>query len=162
MAPKAKKDDVVFSFNEVSCLVAAMQSKGVVLGNKHYELMASLDDNRTSSSFEHKFRAVKARGKELAVELGEGPGTPSAPKSAKKATPGSKKRDKPTDAINDGDGEEATPSKKPKAAKEQKPKTTKIKKEPSEEAAGVASEEADGEASNFETTYFEEALANAE
>lgn len=91
MAPKDKTDNV-FTFHEVSCLMAAMTAKGVTLGAKHYELMASLDGKRTASGFEHKFRAVKARGKELASELPEGPGTPSAQKSSKKSTPASRKR----------------------------------------------------------------------
>lgn len=91
MPPKTKTDDQVFTFHEVACLMAAMTAKGVILGTKHFDLMASLDGNRSSSGFEHKFRAVKARGKELASELGgEGPGTPAT--SAKKGTPGSKKR----------------------------------------------------------------------
>jgi hypothetical protein len=65
-------------------MIAAMNTAGVVLGAKHYALMAKLDGSRTTSSFEHKFRAVKARGKELATELNDGTATPKTPKTANK------------------------------------------------------------------------------
>jgi len=67
-------------------MIAAMNAGGVVLGAKHYGLMAKLDGERSTSSFEHKFRAVKARGKELATELNDSAATPKTPKSAKKTT----------------------------------------------------------------------------
>lgn len=73
-------------------MIAAMNAGGVVLGVKHYGLMAKLDGERTISSFEHKFRAVKARGKELALDLNVESATPKAPKPTKKATAGTGKK----------------------------------------------------------------------
>ena len=84
MAPKEKAEAQTFTFDEVACMIAAMNTAGVVLGAKHYALMAKLDGSRTTSSFEHKFRAVKARGKELATELNDGTATPKTPKTANK------------------------------------------------------------------------------
>lgn len=86
MAPKEKAEATTFTFQEVACMIAAMNAGGVTLGAKHYNLMAKLDGERTASGFEHKFRAVKARGKELAGDLNDETATPKAPKSAKKAT----------------------------------------------------------------------------
>lgn len=91
MAPKDKTEDV-FTFNEVSYIMAVLDSKGLTLGNKHFDVMAVLDGNRSASSFQHKFRGVKVRGKELSSEFADGAGTPSAQKSSKKSTPASKKR----------------------------------------------------------------------
>lgn len=90
MAPKEKADAQTFTFDEVACMIAAMYTAGVILGAKHYGLMAKLDGDRTPSSFEHKFRAVKARGKELATELNDGIATPKTANKTK--TPTSKKR----------------------------------------------------------------------
>ena len=84
MAPKEKAEAQTFTFDEVACMVAAMNTAGVVLGAKHYGMMARLDSSRTPSSFEHKFRAVKARGKELATELNDGTAAPKTPKTANK------------------------------------------------------------------------------
>lgn len=84
MAPKEKAEAQTFTFDEVACMIAAMNSAGVVLGAKHYALMAKLDGSRTTSSFEHKFRSVKARGKELATELNDGTAAPRTPKTANK------------------------------------------------------------------------------
>lgn len=86
MPPKEKVDAQTFTFQEVACMIAAMNAGGVTLGNKHYSLMAKLDGERSSSGFEHKFRAVKARGKELATELNDESATPKAPKTPKSTT----------------------------------------------------------------------------
>lgn len=61
----AGDDKTIFSFETVAALVAALNSKGGTLGMKDYELMASLDGSRTASSFDHQFRKVKTRAKEL-------------------------------------------------------------------------------------------------
>jgi hypothetical protein len=95
MPPKEKAEAQTFTFQEVACMIAAMNAGGVTLGAKYYNLMAKLDGERTASGFEHKFRAVKARGKELAGELADGtPAPPKTPKSRMKtaATSTSKKR----------------------------------------------------------------------
>ena len=84
MAPKDKAD-AQFTFETIACALAVMDSKGSSLGNKAYELMSKLDGKRSASSFEHQFRAVKARAKELAAELSNESANATTPKSAKKA-----------------------------------------------------------------------------
>jgi hypothetical protein len=91
MAPK-EKGEVQFTFQEVTWMIAAMNAGGVSLGLKHYTLMAKLDGERSASSFEHKFRAVKSRGRELAAELNDETSTPKAAKSAKKPITSSGKK----------------------------------------------------------------------
>lgn len=61
-----------FTFDTVACLTAALENNGVTLGLRHSEAMARLDEERTASSFEHQFRKVKARARELAKVLGDG------------------------------------------------------------------------------------------
>ena len=157
MAPKEKAEAQTFSFEEVACMVAAMNAAGVVLGAKHYGLMAKLDGTRTTSSFEHKFRAVKARGKELATELGDVSVTPKSTKTTNKtATSTGKKRGSElitcgpivlliiltmfryagkNTVASDDDEVSKTPSEKAK---------TDVKTEPSEESSDVADNSADG------------------
>ena len=95
MPPKQNSEGPVFTFQEVACMVAAMEVKGVTLAGKVYDLMASLDGNKTASGYEHKFRAVKSRGKELAATLKGEAATPKSKKSPNKRTPASsKKRDR--------------------------------------------------------------------
>ena len=87
MPPKEKADAQSFSFETMACVLAVMDAKGATLGTKAYELMATLDGNRSSHAFQHQFRAVKHRGKELASQLGSETGTPTpkTPKTAKVA-----------------------------------------------------------------------------
>jgi hypothetical protein len=100
MAPKEKAEAQTFTFQEVACMIAAMNAGGVSLGNRHYSLMAKLDGERTACGFEHKFRAVKSRGKELATELNDETATLKATKSARKPTTSTgKKRSSKSFAI---------------------------------------------------------------
>lgn len=92
MPPKEKSEGQGFTFETMACVLAVMDGKGANLGNKAYDLMAKLDGKRSASSFQHQFREVKKRGKELAAELGDDNATPKAPKSTKKATPGTGKK----------------------------------------------------------------------
>lgn len=154
MAPKEKAEAQTFTFHEVACMIAAMNAGGVTLGQKHYSLMAKLDGERTASGFEHKFRAVKARGKDLATELNDEASTPKTTKSAKKTTTSTgKKRGSESYLIRilldltnnirlaekdienfDDDAVPQTPSKK-----------TKVKKEPSvEPSAEISDHGSDG------------------
>ncbi|KAM0708701.1 hypothetical protein Q7P35_005354 [Cladosporium inversicolor] len=96
MAPKEKGEAQTFSFDEVACMIAAMNTAGI------------LDGNRTISRFEHKFRAVKARGKELATELNDGAAVQKTPISATKkaATSTGKKRNKEDVEADDDDDKE--------------------------------------------------------
>lgn len=100
MAPSSKNDQT-FSFEIVSCLLASLLSSGTIIGNTHFALMEKIDGSTTKSGYEHRFRAVKARAKEINDQVAKGgvavAATPSKPKggSAKTATPsGSKKRSK--------------------------------------------------------------------
>jgi 2-methylaconitate cis-trans-isomerase PrpF len=86
MPPKEKAEAQVFTFETMACVLAVMDAKGATLGNKAYDLMAKLDGNRSASAFQHQFRAVKNRGKELVSDLGDETSTPKAAKSAKKTT----------------------------------------------------------------------------
>jgi hypothetical protein len=67
-------------------MIAAISEGGVTLQNTNYSLMVGLDGDRTTSGFEHKFRAGRAQGKEPAGVLNDIAQAPKAPKSAKKAT----------------------------------------------------------------------------
>ena len=55
-----------------------MLETGTVLGEKHYAMMSAIDGKRTKSGFEHQFRKVKARAKELQEQAKRdgGVGTP--------------------------------------------------------------------------------------
>lgn len=85
MPPKEKGAAQVFTFETMACVLAVMDAKGATLGNKAYELMATLDGDRSASAFQHQFRAVKKRGQELVAALNEDTPKPKTPKSAKKA-----------------------------------------------------------------------------
>lgn len=166
MLPKEKAEAQTFSFETMACVLAVMDGKGATLGTKAYELMATLDGNRSASAFQHQFRAVKHRGKELAAELGNDNANPKTPKSAKKpATTSTKKRNSMfhtlailppfhhqlnvqfTEKItedDDNDNDEkpvsVTPSKK-----------TKVKKEPSLDAP-------EGDARGIYGSFFDDAM----
>lgn len=93
MPPKEKAEAQTFTFETMACVLAVMESKGATLGNKAYDLMAELDGKRTASSFQHQFRAVKNRGKELVAALGDDGPTAKTPKFTNKAaTSAGKKR----------------------------------------------------------------------
>lgn len=84
MPPKEKSEAQVFTFETMACVLAVMDAKGATLGNKAYDLMAKVDGKRSASAFQHQFRAVKGRSKELVAELGDEGSTPKTPKSTKK------------------------------------------------------------------------------
>lgn len=92
MPPKEKAETQTFTFETMACVLAVMDAKGATLGNKAYELMAKLDGNRSASAFQHQFRAVKNRGKDLAAELEGETSKATTPKSAKKAPASSGKK----------------------------------------------------------------------
>ncbi|KAF2750932.1 hypothetical protein M011DRAFT_391480, partial [Sporormia fimetaria CBS 119925] len=82
MPPKTNGDELggkVLSQDVVSLLLAA---NGVfTVSKKSYEVMSALDGVRTPSSFEHQFRAILARAKDLKKRIDDGeqfvPVTPS-------------------------------------------------------------------------------------
>ena len=70
MAPKvdsAAKDNStkMFSFDDVAYLVAKLEASKIGLGTKGYQNMAQLNGTRSEHGYNHLFRAVKARGKEI-------------------------------------------------------------------------------------------------
>jgi hypothetical protein len=78
-----KKTEQTFTFEVVSCLLAAMLEHGVILGNRHFSMMAQLDSSKTASGYEHTFRAAKARAKEINASKGgeDGVATPTGRKT---------------------------------------------------------------------------------
>lgn len=70
--------DKTFTFDTVACLVAALLESGQTLGTRHFEAMAKLDGERSASSFEHQFRPVKVRAKQLSGQPGTAKATPRA------------------------------------------------------------------------------------
>ena len=116
MAPKDAAGQT-FDFDTIAVVLYAMQDGGIVLGSKHFELMSAIDPKgRTKSSFEHQFRAVKARAKELQAQAQGAGGTPTpTPTPAKaKAKASGGKRKKAASELNGDDDIESTPSKKVK------------------------------------------------
>lgn len=90
-----------FSFDTVAVLVAMLMKQGGSVGMAQYERMSSLDGKRTASSFDHQFRKVKNRAKEINAKYEGGdapsPVTPSGKAKASKANmpaTGEKKRGK--------------------------------------------------------------------
>ncbi|KAL1609023.1 hypothetical protein SLS59_001386 [Nothophoma quercina] len=75
MPPKAtsngdSKGGKMYSADVVAAVLAATGT--ISLSMKHYELMSSLDGVKTASAFQHDFRAVLARSKELKARLDSG------------------------------------------------------------------------------------------
>ena len=73
----AEKNTQSFSFETVACMIAAYESGASTLGMAAYNKMAQLDGKRTACAFQHQFRDVKARARELAEELKAEKGSPS-------------------------------------------------------------------------------------
>jgi hypothetical protein len=100
MAPKEKGEAQVFTYKTMACVLAVMEGKGATLGTKAYDLMSKLDGQRSASAFQHQFRAVKNRGKELVAALEDDAMPAKTPKSTKKkAIPTGKKRASTFDAV---------------------------------------------------------------
>lgn len=90
-----KQANQTFSFEIVSCLLAALSESGATVGAKHYAMMAKIDGTKSQSGYEHMFRAVKARAKEINQQNANGGGENGTPvKKTKSAasTPASKRK----------------------------------------------------------------------
>lgn len=71
----AAKNDQIFSFDVVSCLIASPTESGVTVGARQYALIAKIHASKSASSYEHISGAVRARAKQInePVSKGEGP-----------------------------------------------------------------------------------------
>lgn len=96
--PGETNNTQTFGFETVAVLVGVIKDKGGNVGMKEYELMASLDNSRSASGFDHLFRKVKNRANEL-LEAKNGGATTTTPK--KKGGAGSKNG---TPATGEGTG----------------------------------------------------------
>lgn len=69
MPPKKETDkdnsSKTFSFDDVAYLVAKLDANNIGLGMKDYQIMAELNGTRSDNGYQHLFRTVKARGKDL-------------------------------------------------------------------------------------------------
>ena len=74
--------DQLFDFETMAAVLYAMLESGVTLGSKHYDMMSAVCGDRGSAAFNHQFRKVKARAKEL-HEQAKRAGTPTLVKKSK-------------------------------------------------------------------------------
>ena len=95
MANKEKRKD--FSFDTVAGLCSALIEKNGSITTAQYELMSALDGSRTACAFQHQFRHVLRRAKELHAQTQAGETAEpvkSKPKGGSKKTTPTKKRGK--------------------------------------------------------------------
>ncbi|QIW96923.1 hypothetical protein AMS68_002441 [Peltaster fructicola] len=121
-----------FSFETVACLLAVLESNKITLGTKHYELMAKLDGKRSHHGFQHQFRKVKARAKELQKELSSTNGTPRptpTKKSITSAKASASKKRKNFEEDDDAEQGSDIEQKQEQAVKKVKPETPDEEKE---------------------------------
>ena len=69
MPPKKDNSTKTFSFDEVAALLAA---SNVTIGASCYKVMAKVYQSRTESGYEHLFRDVKIRAKEIRKMIDNG------------------------------------------------------------------------------------------
>lgn len=61
-----------FDFETVAVIIFSLLEVGHTLGPKHFQMMADVHGTRTQYSFEHQFRKVKARAKEMQEDIKNG------------------------------------------------------------------------------------------
>ncbi|KXS97157.1 hypothetical protein AC578_3063 [Pseudocercospora eumusae] len=66
------KEQQTFTFETMAVVLYCVLESGITLGDKHYQLMSALDGHRSANAFNHQFRKVKARAKELKQRAGGG------------------------------------------------------------------------------------------
>jgi len=81
MPPKADK---TYSADVVAAVLVATGTTS--LSMKHYELMSSLDGVKTASAFQHDFRPILAKAKELKALVGNGEAFKPVASSTKRGT----------------------------------------------------------------------------
>ncbi|KAK5174087.1 uncharacterized protein LTR77_001167 [Saxophila tyrrhenica] len=123
MPPKAaegaKGENKSFSTEDMAALLAAMASDGSSApGAKHYQIMNKIKNSKSASAWEHTFRPIKKRAKELGDQIKAGdfgdfatatPSKDSAAGGEKKKTPAKRGRKAKAEAD-----DEESPTKKVK------------------------------------------------
>ncbi|KAF1932215.1 uncharacterized protein M421DRAFT_1869 [Didymella exigua CBS 183.55] len=133
MPPNAATNDSKAGKTYSADVVAAvlMATGTTPLSMKHYELMSSLDGVKTASEFQHDFRAVLARAKELKARVDNGeifePVAP-ATKRGGTTTPATPKK-------RNGDDVGDSPSKKSKATPKPRDKKARAEAPPTPQTA---------------------------
>jgi len=102
---KASTTEKSFSFETVAVLCCIILKNGGTIGGAQYDMMSALDGKRTASGFQHEFRAVLKRGKELKESTDkDGAPPPVTPKTTrvtkdKTSKTSAKKRGKLIDSL---------------------------------------------------------------
>lgn len=78
--------DITFDAETVAVLCCAILDSNKTLGS-YYQLMSAIDGTRTASSYEHKFRPVLKRAREIKAEKDKGAKLQPVPPQPKKTTP---------------------------------------------------------------------------
>ena len=80
-----------FHFETMAIVLYCMRESGVVLGDKHYKMMAAVDGKTGPAGFQHRFRKANARAKELQDQAKKGgsvePVAPGKGGASKNTTP---------------------------------------------------------------------------
>lgn len=71
------------STEAVAVLCAAVLANGGTIGGTQYKMMSAVDGKRTASSFEHQFRAIIKRAREIKDTMGTTGVQPVTPKASR-------------------------------------------------------------------------------
>ncbi|KAI4631780.1 uncharacterized protein J4E87_002486 [Alternaria ethzedia] len=114
MPPKAaaEKAGKVFTADVVAAVLCSTGTTS--LSNKNYEMMSALDGVKTASGFQHDFRSVLAKAKELKARLESGEEFEPVPPGSKRGqtTPATSKATPKKRKDMSSGSEDTTPSKK--------------------------------------------------
>ncbi|KAF1829823.1 hypothetical protein BDW02DRAFT_573636 [Decorospora gaudefroyi] len=126
MPPKAATADKIGKVFSADVVAAVLYSTGTTsLSMKHYEMMSALDGTKTASGFQHDFRAVIAKSKELRARVEAGEEFESVPPAKKRSdsTPTTTPKATPKKRKTTCSDSDSTPCKKKPT-----PKTSSAKK----------------------------------
>ena len=107
-AAEQKGNEKPFTFDTVAVLCSVILTNGGKIGIGAYDQMSALDGKRTANSFQHEFRAVLKRARELSESSKDTKpkpviATPKTPKSSpgknKTGSGSGKKRSKKTSLL---------------------------------------------------------------
>ena len=68
----ANDKTVTFSRHEVACLIAFIRQSGGSFSMKEWTIMSKIDGNKTPSSYDHSFRALKSEADEIVKKIQSG------------------------------------------------------------------------------------------